>query len=909
MIDRLAAALSDRYLIERELGAGGMATVYLAEDLKHHRKVALKVLKPELAAVLGAERFVQEITTTAALQHPHILPLFDSGAARLSHPERSGPEGREVEGSREFLYYVMPFIDGETLRAKLDRETQLGVDEAVKIAVNVADALDYAHRHGVVHRDIKPENILLHEGRPMVADFGIALAVSAAAGGRMTETGLSLGTPHYMSPEQATAEKEISGRSDVYSLASVLYEMLAGQPPHLGGSAQQIIMKIIAEQPAPVTQLRKSVPRNVAAALTKALEKLPADRFESAKAFAEALENEGFRTAGEAAAGAWVGGTGVSRRAVVGVVALGVLLLLATAWGWLRPAPAPPVIRYGLALPAGEAPVIATGTPATPAPDGSYLIYLGPGNGGNQLWLKRRDSYSAVPIPGTAGAMNFTLSPDGEWIAFIIDGRLNKIPVGGGSAILLSSTDVGSQFGVTWLDDGTIVYPMRGAKGLMRVSAEGGTATAVWQSDSLIAMLPGALPGGRRVTFLACLPGCVDGQLWGLDLATDSARLLLRDAFEAFYVPTGHLVYSNLAGALFAVPFDPRRLEVTGAPVPLGEQLAITLGNQLFRVSASGTLVLVVGGGDVVGRSFDMVWVDRTGRETPIDTSWTFRLTATANNHGWALSPDGSRLAVGLSTGAGDDIWVKPLPTGAPYRVTFDPFPDSRPRWRSDGRFITFRADRTPAGLYQRHADGAGTDSLLVAGIVDEGLVTADNSWIVLRQGSVGQVAGGRNLTALRIGSDTAPRPLLVTEFDEMAMSVSPDGRWIAYQSDETGRVEVFVRPFPDTDAGKRQVSSGGGFAPLWSRDGTELFYLGSDNTMMAARVEPGESLQISTPEALFAVRPELLSAEYLYYTPWDVAAEGRFIMARLVSGELNQGGTLVVVENWFEELKAKLRQ
>ena len=206
-----------------------MATVYLAQDLKHDRKVALKVLKPELAAVLGAERFVVEIKTTAALQHPHILPLFDSGTA---------------DG---FLYYVMPFIDGETLRSKLDRETQLGVDEAVRIATDVASALHYAHTHGVIHRDIKPENILLHDGRPMVADFGIALAVSAAAGGRMTETGLSLGTPHYMSPEQATAEKEITARSDVYSLGSVLYEMLAGQPPHLGGSAQQIIMKIIAE--------------------------------------------------------------------------------------------------------------------------------------------------------------------------------------------------------------------------------------------------------------------------------------------------------------------------------------------------------------------------------------------------------------------------------------------------------------------------------------------------------------------------------------------------------------------------------------------------------------------------------------------------------------------------------------
>ncbi|MCX5755587.1 MAG: serine/threonine-protein kinase, partial [Gemmatimonadetes bacterium] len=245
-VDRLNTALAGRYRIERELGEGGMATVYLCEDVKHKRHVALKLLKPELAAVLGAERFVQEITTTAALQHPHILPLFDSGAA---------------DG---FLFYVMPFIKGETLRDKLNRETQLGVEEAVRIAREVADALDYAHRNGVIHRDIKPENILMNDGRPMVADFGIALAVSAAAGGRMTETGISLGTPHYMSPEQATAEKEITARSDVYSVGSVLYEMLTGHPPFTGAVAQQIIMKIITEPAEAVTKHRKSVPLHVA---------------------------------------------------------------------------------------------------------------------------------------------------------------------------------------------------------------------------------------------------------------------------------------------------------------------------------------------------------------------------------------------------------------------------------------------------------------------------------------------------------------------------------------------------------------------------------------------------------------------------------------------------------------------
>ena len=318
---RLLSALADRYRIERELGAGGMATVYLAEDLKHDRKVAIKVLKPELAAVLGADRFVQEIKTTASLQHPHILPLFDSGEAD------------------NFLFYVMPYIQGETIREKLDRDTQFGIEDGVRIATEVADALDYAHRNGVIHRDIKPENILLHDGRAMVMDFGIALAVSAAAGGRMTETGLSLGTPHYMSPEQATADKAITARSDVYSLASVLYEMLAGEPPHMGNSAQAIIMKIIAEQAQPVTELRGSVPLNVAAALATALEKLPADRFDTAREFSDALGDLSFTTATAGAAG----GTAPPqrRRSVLtaGLAATTLLFAAIATWALMRPIP------------------------------------------------------------------------------------------------------------------------------------------------------------------------------------------------------------------------------------------------------------------------------------------------------------------------------------------------------------------------------------------------------------------------------------------------------------------------------------------------------------------------------------------------------------------------------------------
>ena len=409
-VPRLAAALATRYRLEREIGQGGMATVYLARDLRHERNVAVKVLKPELAAVLGAERFVVEIRTTAALQHPHILPLFDSGSA---------------DG---FLYYVMPFVEGESLRARVDRETQLGVEEAIRLTTDVADALDYAHRQGVVHRDVKPENILLHDGRPVVADFGIALAVSAAAGGRMTETGLSLGTPHYMSPEQATADRDITGRSDIYSLASVLYEMLTGDPPHTGASAQQIIMRIITEPVEPVTKRRKSVPPNVAAAVSKALEKIPADRFATAREFSQALRNPAF--AGDATVATTAPAAASNRARWLAppfVVAASVAIIALAGWGLTaarasRAASAllPPLVQVELPLPDSLA-VTAFGTAATLAlsRDGGVLVFQGQ-RGGEQpaLRIRRLGDPEVHRVRGTEQARGPSLSPDGKEVLF-----------------------------------------------------------------------------------------------------------------------------------------------------------------------------------------------------------------------------------------------------------------------------------------------------------------------------------------------------------------------------------------------------------------------------------------------------------------------------------------------------------
>ena len=752
-IERLNAALSGRYRIERELGAGGMATVHLAEDLKHDRKVAVKVLKPELTAVLGGDRFIQEIKTTASLQHPHILPLFDSGTA---------------DG---FLFYVMPYIEGETLRDKLDRETQLGVEEAVRIAREVADALDYAHRQGIIHRDIKPENILLHDGRPMVADFGIALAVSAAAGGRMTETGTSIGTPHYMAPEQATGDQQITGRADVYSLASVLYEMLAGEPPHSGSSAQAVIMKIIADTPRPVTELRKSVPSNVAAAVMMALEKLPADRFESAKAFADALNDPVFTTAmlgasgGTPSGGLRVLGREISWRSLAFALAVAVV---AQAIGSVA-------MRSGdRATPQVARAEIALSTQSDSSlrlqdfdlsPEGSVIVFSaieGPfGESTRRLYLRRLDERVAQVIPGTEGASEPVFSPDGQSIAFRFgDNEVRRIPVAGGVAETIATLPGQNvfSFGLRWGADGYLYY---GRPTMGRMPDAGGAPEVILETSAFVL---DPLPDGRHVLYVP-FGGGDSASVGVVDTRTGETEALGVWAGWARYLSTGHLLLGT-SDALRAVAFDARGLAIRGEPFTVLDSVAAngTVGDLVM--APNGTAVYSIQPIRSRRRTI-LALVDLAGEEQRIPLP-------EGVYQDLRFSPDGRRIATVHGEGP-DTLLVFDLVSGTTTRLATGIV--SSPLWTPAGALIYCGAG--PA-LMSVPADGLGRPDTLYKGdrCPIPHSISPDGRRLLL------QTLGDRSWDLSVATFDTTLGPIsdyLAADWFEGVARLSPDGRWVVY--------------------------------------------------------------------------------------------------------------------------------
>jgi Tol biopolymer transport system component/tRNA A-37 threonylcarbamoyl transferase component Bud32 len=878
-LPRLAAALSDRYRLESELGEGGMATVYLAQDIKHNRRVAVKVLRPELAAVIGAERFLTEITTTANLQHPHILPLFDSG---------------EADG---FLFYVMPYVQGETVRDRISREKQLPVADAVRIASEVASALDYAHRHGVIHRDIKPENILLHDGSALVADFGIALAASKAGGTRMTETGMSLGTPHYMSPEQAMGEREITARSDVYALGAVLYEMLTGDPPFTGSTAQAIVARVVTEHPRSMTSQRHTIPPQVEAAVLTALEKLPADRFATASEFAAALADPTYASRTTVLLAAQGGG----KRSPVTLALAGVAAVatIAALWGWLRPAPPRPTLRYTMVLPEGKELSTDRGTRFAISPDGSKIVYAGQGPEGTQLYLLDRSQIEPTPLSGTDGGIIPFFSPDGQQIGFTLLGNaaIKVMPLSGAPPVTIADSGLGSD-GATWSSDGYIYFDGLtggGTTGIVRVAASGGPLEQVTTVDTANAeqdhFWPVAIPGGRGVLFTVQYRSARQASNIAVFDPKSKTYHTLVQGLTARYAPTGHLIYVSTSGDLLAVPFDLKRLQVTGQPVALTNRIAgRAFGAVDLALSSSGTLIYQVG--EVNTDPATVAYVTRDGRFTPVDSGWSSSFQTLA------LSPDGKQLAVSIVATGEQQVWIKQLPDGPMSKLTFDGQSNIRPSWHPDGQMVGF----TSASLTfsSVRADGSAQPTVLATDTARSGIQEAvwsrDGRWIVYRTTT-------RDILARRTTGDTTPVPLLQTpSFQEIEPTLSPDGKWLAYASNESGRFEIYVRPFPDTDRAKWQVSTDGATDPLWSHSGRELFFFA--NTGMVTSVE-------ILPAATFTMgkRTPLFSATLTAGGPhsWDITPDDqRFVMIQLSGSGDTQSRELVVVENFFSELKAK---
>ncbi len=859
-----------------------MATVYLAHDLKHDRDVAIKVLHPDLAAALGGERFLTEIKTTAKLQHPHILSLLDSG---------------EAGG---LLFYVMPFVPGETLRARLEREHQLPVDDALRIAREVADALAYAHGLGIVHRDIKPENILLQGEHALVADFGIALAVQQAGGQRMTQTGLSLGTPQYMAPEQAMGEKQIDARADIYALGTVLYEMLTGDPPFTGSTVQAIVARVITEEPRPLAAQRKAVPPGVEHAVLRALEKLPADRWSSAHAFAEALDGRGGGTGAAAASTSRAlpagRGSRLRLRSPVPWAAALALALAAAVWGWARHPASDTggVMRFVAQLAPGARlafPLSGTGATVAISPDGRRIVYSATTGGGSQLYMQPIDQLRPQALAGTVGATFPEFSPDGKWLAFVSgDQLLKKMPLDGGSITTLCP--VGGLTGLTWVSNQTLVFGMRllaQEHRLWRVSADGGTpvqfSTPDTGRDAGLQYDPRSAGDGRLVLYTSAGGSLSNARMGVISLATGKSTVFRNlGGVVPLGVADDHLLYVRNDGGLMAAPFNSRTLQV-GPPVQVADSIATSLNVAAAAISASGTLVYVHSGG-----MNQLMMVDEAGKAAVLIEQ------KQAYSHP-RFSPDGRRIAFDVQRAQGTDIWVYDLAARTVQRLTTDGFND-RPEWTPDGKKVLFSSNRAGGkySLWWQNADGSAPAEAVYASAnnIREGIVTPDGRSVIYREDTPNN---NRDILEITIGGGAKPAPLLDSPADELMARVSPDGKWLAYVSDQSGQYEVYLRALSG-NGGQVPVSSGGAMEPLWSRDGRSLFYR-NGTKLVEVSVQTSPALAVTG-------RRDIFDASYdldLFHPDYDIAPDGkRFVMLKSADDDRQ----LIVVQNWVQTLRER---
>jgi serine/threonine-protein kinase len=906
-VSRLNAALEGRYRIERELGEGGMATVYLADDLKHERKVALKVLKPELAAVVGAERFLAEIKTTANLTHPHILPLHDSG---------------EADG---FLFYVMPFVEGETLRERLDGERQLPVDQAVRLARDLAEALDYAHQHGVIHRDIKPANVLMQQGQPVISDFGIALAVGSAGGGaRLTETGLSVGTPYYMSPEQATGDRVVGPQSDTFALACVLFEMLVGEPPYPGSTAQAVLGKIIAGGPVSAREHRSSVPVHVDAAIRRALEKLPADRFAAASDFGRALGDASFRYGDDDAAGlAAASGTSWRRR----FIAMSVVAVAALGWATIstvrpRAESATPaqVVRFALPVHPTDSVYLGHhanarwGRPATTtlavSPDGNDLVYGGwqrdsEGQFESALYLRRLDQESPTRIPGTEGGSVPFFSPEGDWLAFFSGNAIRRVSLTSGDVETLVLEGANPRRGASWSEDNVIFFVDTDGQ-IRRVARGGGESVVVREApaeEGVRIYRPRTLPGGRFLLFdlVHFLGQTAQSEIRTRHVGTGEEWAAAGNAFDARYVGEGRLLFMR-EGILMATLVDVESGRTQGVAIPVLDDVmhglnmpntGWTTGAGQFALSGAGHLAYVPGG-IFPERSRAVVRISPGRGEDVLDVEP--REYARIR-----VSPDGRSLAlVAGNRHQGYRLFVHDLDRGVTRRLPTGPVSPPLAVWSPDGTLLGYRGQSGDSSSLSVIAASGGSPP--------EVLIPDASSRTLAAWAPTGEVLyyDWPELWSL----DDQGERLLVAEGAPSTSypAVSPDGRWLAYSTTETGRYEVYVRPYPGPGA-PTLVSAGGGLAPAWGRDGRTLYFRASSSlglySIMSVEVSLGETFRVGTPMTVFD--PWTYNAS-IPFRAYDTAPDGTLVGLR---GEASTRdayavGQIHVILNFDTELRRR---
>ena len=865
------------YKLVRLIGAGGMGQVYQATDTRLDRTVAIKVLPSHVAGNPQArERFEREARTISQLNHPHICTLYDVGQ----------------ENGVDFI--VMEHIDGETLAKRLEKGA-LPLEQALERGIEIADALDKAHRHAIVHRDLKPGNIMLTKSGAKLLDFGLAklmpepskLDPDAATATKMTREGTIIGTLQYMAPEQVEGKKA-DARTDLFAFGSVLYEMVAGRRAFEGDNQASLIGAILKDEPPNIS----IAPPALDHVIRRCLVKEPDRRWQTASDVVEELK--------------WITAEGVTLPAAkahskpaqwIAIGILGTLLAGLAVWALVSDSVAPPPAptrRLSINLPPDAPPVAVVGITGTPAlsPDGSLLVYAGGFGKQRRLYLRSLDRLGVTPLPGTENAMRPFFSPDGEWVGFFVESpvsTLKRVSVRGGPAITLCETHVPG--GASWGGDDTIIFATLTDKGsgLFRVPASGGAAEALTTSDRTTGewhMQPEVLRNGKAVLFsIVSHAGDIPNRIAALSLESGEYHVVLEGGYFPRYAPSGHLLF--LAGeTLMAAPFDLKALRTTGPPAPVleGISAAPRFGVGSFSFSDDGSLAYRRSGAGA-----KLVWVDRQGRELeplveePLENP--IRI---------GLSPDGRRLA--LVTRGG--LWVYHLDGRPPTRLITGGS-ELHPVWVQDGSRIAFSSARAGGlDLFWMPSDGSSSEPELLLKSPHKKFLRAwshRTEELIFDQGTPGDIV------AVPIHGGREPRAVVQTEgVTEGLSAISHDGRWLAYSSRATGRSEVWVRPYPGPGAPTR-ISLDGGSQPKWGRGDEELFYLQDGNKMMAVRISLEPELRFEAPKTLF-------ESPYMHNVSlaptYDIGPDGRFLMIKPLSGEGLERRELILVQNWFEELE-----